>query len=236
MRTARFLVVESSGNMQSAVSFPARAHYYDNQFSGQAFQDTALTTPSGDGEVVGSWFDRVGSAPLTQATNKPINRLTDGVEFDGTNDTLAATITTIPATGFTLYYRIYPDDFDAVQVAIDWGDMTIASLTTSGLVRVSQSSVGTVATSVAALNVTANNAVGIRYNPTSGAFRICINNNAATTGTLARAVSGTSLNVATENGSSFPFDGKMLSIAIYSALHDNATMDAAMTYWNGLNA
>lgn len=225
-------------NQTTALSFPSLAHYWDNRFAGQVFQDTGLTTPSASGEVVGGWRDRVGNAPLVQNTagNKPLNRSASGVEFDGSNDTMTATITTLPAGGITVYYRVYPDDFDAVQLHLDWGNLTMYTLQTSGRVQMAHSGVGTIGTSTPGLTVSAVNTVGIRYNPTSGAFRIIINNNAADTGTQARAVSGTGFAVATENGngSSFPFDGKLLSIALHTTLHTDTEMNNAMAFWRGV--
>lgn len=236
MRTAKKYVMWSIGNIQSALSFPALAHYYDNQFSGQVFQNTNLTTPAANGEVVGSWADRIGSATISQATaaNKPINRLTAGVEFDGTNDALTGTITTLPATGFTLYYRVFPDDFDAVQVHVDWGNMSISSTITAGRISLAHSGVGAIGTSTAALTVSANNVVGVRYNPTSGAWRVMINAQNADSGTQARAVSGTGLSLATENGVSFPFDGKIIALAIHTTLHTDTVMTEEMAYWRSL--
>lgn len=217
----------------SAFTFPSLAYYYDNQYAGQAYQEVARTDLSATGEVVGSWTDRFGNVHLTQSTlaNKPLNRVTSGIEFDGTDDFLTATIAEIPANGLTIYYRVNPDDFDAVQVHVDWGNMSLSSALTTGTLSAAHSGVGAIGASTAALTVSANNVVGFRYNKTSGAFRWCVNANAANTGTQIRNVSGTALHIGAENGGSFRFDGKMLSLAIYTEAHTDTVMDRAMAYW-----
>ena len=223
-----------------AGSFPALAHYWDQQFAAQCFQDSPPTLPAATGEVVGSWLDRTANAAhlaQTTAANKPINRLTDGIEFADSTDFLTATITTLPATGFTLYTKIFPDTFaPAAGVFIDWGNMTISIVQTSGRVTFSLSGVGVIGTSAVGnpLIISTMNTVGIRYNPTDGAWRIAVNAGTPDTGTQIRAVSGTSLHIGSENGTSFPFDGKMKSLAIHTTLHTNAEMDAAMTYWRSI--
>jgi len=223
-----------------AGSFPALAHYWDQQFAAQCFQDSARTIASVLADPVGSWTDRIGNAHLAQTTdaNRLINRLTDGVEFADSTDFLTATITTLPATGFTLYTKIFPDTFaPAAGVFIDWGNMTISIVQTSGRVTFSLSGVGVIGTSAVGnpLIISTMNTVGIRYNPTDGAWRIAVNAGTPDTGTQIRAVSGTSLHIGSENGASFPFDGKMKSLAIHTTLHTNAEMDAAMAYFRSIS-
>jgi hypothetical protein len=220
----------------AAATFPALAYYWDNRFLNQVYQESARSTLAASGEVVGSWTDRVGSAHLAQTTaaSKPINRGASGVEDDGTDDFLTATIAEIPANGLTIYYRVFPDDFDAVQVHIDWGNMSLSSALTTGTLAAAHSGVGAIGASTGALTVAAVNTVGFRYNKTTGAFRWCVNALTPNTGTQIRAVSGTALHVGAENGGSFRFDGKMLSIAIHTEAHSNAAMDKAMVYWRGV--
>lgn len=221
----------------TAQHFPLLAYYYDNRFDGQAYQDPERTTLAASGESVASWTERVaGSAHLAQSTaaNEPINRGIAGLEFDGSNDFLTATIAEIPANGLTIYYRVNPDGIAANHVHLDWGNMTLTSVVTSGVFRANHSGVGAIGSSVATFNTGAVNTLGFRYNKTTGAYRICLNDATAVTGTQIRAVSGTSLHVGAEEGSSFRFDGKLLSIAIHTTPHTNDEMDAAMAYWRGV--
>jgi hypothetical protein len=204
--------------------------------NGLAYQDSARTTLAASGEVVGSWSERVaGSAHLAQTTaaNRPLNRAVDGIEFVDSTDFLTTTIATIPATGFTIYTKIFPDTFaPAASIFADWGNMTMYTLQTSGRVQFARSGSGTIGTSGAGnpLIVSAWNTVGIRYNPTDGAWRIAVNAGTPDTGTQIRDTTGTALHVGSENGSSFPFDGKMKLLAIHMELHSNTVMDAAMAY------
>lgn len=221
----------------AAATFPALAYYWDNRFLNQVYQESARSTLAASGEVVGSWTERVaGSAHLAQATtgNKPLNRTASGIEFDGTDDFLTATIAEIPANGFTIYYRVFPDDFNAVQVHLDWGNMTLSSALTTGTLSAAHSGVGAIGTSTGALTVSVVNTIGFRYNKTTGAWRWCVNAITPNAGTQIRAVTGTALHVGAENGTSFRFDGKMLSIAIHTEAHSNAAMDKAMAYWRGV--
>jgi hypothetical protein len=220
----------------AAATFPALAYYWDNRFLNQVYQELARQNLAASGVAIGSWTDRVSSAHLGQPTagNKPLNRLASGIEFDGTDDFLTATIAEIPANGFTIYYRAFPDDFDAVQVHLDWGDMTISSSLTTGTVAAARSGFGAIGTSTGALTVLAVNTIGFRYNKTTGAWRWCVNSITPNTGTQIHAVTGTALHVGAENGGSFRFDGKILSIAIHTAAHSNAVMDKAMSYWRSV--
>ena len=225
---------EEDQGIGQANAFSNLIHYYDSQFVQQRYQEPSKTNLTVLNSPVGAWIDRKGGIDLTRLTNNPIEKLTDGVEFNGINNYLTATITALPSTGFTIYYRVFPDDFDVTQIHFNWGNMTIYS-TTGSKIQMAHSGVGLIGTSLGNLTVSSKNTIGIRYTPSSGAYRILINSLAETTGSQARTVSGTSFYVGMEAGTSFPLDGKIRSLAIHNLAHSDSVMNSAMTYWNNAN-
>lgn len=229
--------IDSSGG---ASRFPGLAYYYDNQFVGQCFQDTAATTPSASGEVVGAWLDRKGGKNAIQATagKKPLNRTTSGIEFDTTDDALVASgVATVPTTGFTVYVGFNPDVINAVKILFVWGNNSggfSAYQIATGAIEFAHAGLAGIGSSPGSQVIASSyNVVGIRYNATTGAYRMIINGNAAITGTSAKALAGSGLQIGIQNAS-FPFDGKILRLAVYTSEHSDSVMGAAMTFFRGI--